>query len=295
MTKPKLDYTKILPVLFLEYLVVSLARSLVPSMIVDSFGAYSYLAVGVMETLKGLLAFVSSPLFGKLSDKIGMNIMHGKRGSWCANTIIILGRKYCLLATVLGTTLPVCLLAFTRNMYAYGAALSISGFFSATFALTFAYISDCVDAKHRAPAYGLALATFGLSFTVGPIAGGYIAMNFGEHMVFVLALILVVVNVLYIVFKLPETAKSVNVRHLPPLALNAMTQRLVLLCLSDITAVGAARIPEVWRGNGVPPEQLEVCRDLPNIQVWLLGIYICFPESTWLRPAGVWSATIDRS
>jgi MFS family permease len=179
-----------------------------------------------------------------------------------------LGRKYCLLATVLGTTLPVCLLAFTRNMYAYGAALSISGFFSATFALTFAYVSDCVDAKHRAPAYGLALATFGLSFTVGPIAGGYIAMNFGEHMVFVLALILVVVNVLYIVFKLPETAKSVNVRHLPPLALNAMTQRLVLLSLSDITAVGAARIPEVWRGNGVPPEQLEVCRDLPNIQVW---------------------------
>jgi hypothetical protein len=89
MTKPKLDYTKILPVLFLEYLVVSLARSLVPSMIVDSFGAYSYLAVGVMETLKGLLAFVSSPLFGKLSDKIGMNIMHGKRGSWYADTIMI--------------------------------------------------------------------------------------------------------------------------------------------------------------------------------------------------------------
>lgn len=61
----------ILPVLFLEYLAVSLVRSLIPSMIVDSFGKYSYLAVGIMETLKGLLAFVSSPLFGKLSDKIG--------------------------------------------------------------------------------------------------------------------------------------------------------------------------------------------------------------------------------
>lgn len=71
MSRPQLDYSKILPVLFLEYLVVSLARSLVPKMIVDKFGAYSYLAVGVMETLKGLLAFVSSPLFGKLSDKIG--------------------------------------------------------------------------------------------------------------------------------------------------------------------------------------------------------------------------------
>lgn len=97
-------------------------------------------------------------------------------------------------------------------MYLYGAALSISGFFSATFTLTFAYISDCVDTKHRAPAYGLALATFGLSFTVGPVAGGYIAIHLGENMVFMLALVLVLVNMLYIVFKLPETAKAANVR-----------------------------------------------------------------------------------
>lgn len=215
MTKSQLDYSKILPVLFLEYLVVSLARSLVPGMIVDSFGAYSYLAVGIMETLKGLLAFVSSPLFGKLSDKIGKTCFCICRSIQYILFLVRLcsGRKYCLLVTVVGTTLPVCVMAFTRNMYIYGVALSISGFFSATFALTFAYISDCVDAKHRAPAYGLALATFGLSFTVGPIAGSYIAMHFGEHMVFLLALVLVALNVLYIVFKLPETAKSVNVSN----------------------------------------------------------------------------------
>jgi MFS family permease len=220
MSKPKLDYSKILPVLFLEYLVVSLARSLVPGMIVESFGAYSYLAVGITETIKGLLAFVSSPLFGKLSDKIGKAVL-GISASWQLHSEFLTfplsggsfraGRKYCLLVTVLGTTLPVCIMAFTTNMYVYGVALSISGFFSATFALTFAYISDCVDSKHRAPAYGLALATFGLSFTVGPIAGGYIAAQFGEHMVFLLALVLVAVNVLYILFKLPETAKLVNV------------------------------------------------------------------------------------
>lgn len=67
-----MDYTKILPVLFIEYLAMSLARSLFPAMILESFGSYSYLAVGIMETMKGLLSFVSSPLFGKLSDKIGM-------------------------------------------------------------------------------------------------------------------------------------------------------------------------------------------------------------------------------
>lgn len=118
-----------------------------------------------------------------------------------------------MLVTVLGTTLPVFLLAFTTNMYAYGIALSISGFFSATFALTFAYISDCVDSKLRAPAYGLALATFGLSFTIGPLAGSYIAVHVGEQSVFLLSLVLVLVNVLYIIFKLPETAKLVNVSN----------------------------------------------------------------------------------
>ena len=67
----KVDYTNILPVLFMEYLSISIARALLPKMIVEAFGSHSYLAVGIMETLKGLLAFVSSPLFGKLSDKIG--------------------------------------------------------------------------------------------------------------------------------------------------------------------------------------------------------------------------------
>lgn len=184
------DYTHILPVLFMEYLAISIARGVLPRMIVDAFGSYSYLTVGVMETLKGLLAFVSSPLFGKLSDKIG--------------------RKYCLLVTVVGTTFPVGLMTFTSNMYLYAIFLSISGFFSATFALTFAYISDCVEVKKRAPAYGLALATFGLSFTVGPAVGSYIAEEFGVKSIFLLSLLLTVVNVFYIVLKLPETAHSMD-------------------------------------------------------------------------------------
>jgi MFS family permease len=66
-----MDYTKILPVLFMEYLAISIARTLFPKMIVNAFGRYSYMAVGIIETVKGLLAFLSSPLFGKLSDRIG--------------------------------------------------------------------------------------------------------------------------------------------------------------------------------------------------------------------------------
>jgi MFS family permease len=46
--------------------------------------------------------------------------------------------------------------------------LALSGVFSSTFTLIFAYISDTVPRQdERVSAYGLALATFGLSFTIG--------------------------------------------------------------------------------------------------------------------------------
>ena len=75
-------FSLVLPVLFYEYLAISITRAILPGMLVDAFGVYSYAVVGVMETVKGLLAFFACPLFGKLSDEIG--------------------RKYCLLATVTG-------------------------------------------------------------------------------------------------------------------------------------------------------------------------------------------------
>lgn len=79
---------------------------------------------------------------------------------------------------------------------------------SATFPLTFAYISDCVeDKKKRAPAFGLALATFGLSFCLGPVSGSYLAKQFGDKSVFLTSFVLVLVNISYIVFFLPETVK----------------------------------------------------------------------------------------
>ncbi len=75
----------------------------------------------------------------------------------------------------------------------------------------FAYIADCVEPTFRAAAYGLALATFGLSFCVGPLLGGHIAEEYSTHVVFVISLVLAMVDVFYIIFVLPETVKNVNV------------------------------------------------------------------------------------
>lgn len=86
--------------------------------------------------------------------------------------------------------------------------VALSGLFSATFPLTFAYIADCVPPNERAPAYGLALATLGLSFTIGPPLGGYIDSNFGSRSVFILSFALILVNIVYILFILPETVQE---------------------------------------------------------------------------------------
>jgi predicted MFS family arabinose efflux permease len=64
---------------------------------------------------------------------------------------------------------------------------------------------------YRAPAYGLALATFGLSFCLGPVTGSFIAAEYGIKAVFGSALILVILDVVYIVTTLPESVQNIKV------------------------------------------------------------------------------------
>jgi MFS transporter, DHA1 family, tetracycline resistance protein len=86
--------------------------------------------------------------------------------------------------------------------------LVLSGAFSSTFTLVFAYISDTVRHRdERVAAYGLALATFGLSFTIGPMAGGYLAES-NKHDVFMCSFLLTCLAVLYIYFILPESTST---------------------------------------------------------------------------------------
>ena len=54
-------------------------------------------------------------------------------------------------------------------------------------------------------------------YLIGPITGSYIADLFGNRIVFVLSGLLVIINIIYIIFKLPETVKSVNIHHQQPL------------------------------------------------------------------------------
>ena len=232
----------VLPVLLLEFLALALTRAILPSILLQQYGNRVYLVMGCADCIRGLLAFVACPFFGKISDMVG--------------------RRVCLFVTVLGTCAPVCSLAlfpweitselegtietdntatpqqsavvpeedsssgpfwhlFGEDNGSFGEhtvhehaittfviLLALSGIFSSTFTLVFAYISDTVRQQdERVSAYGLALATFGLSFTIGPMAGGYLART-NTHNVFIFSLLFTVLDLLYIYFILPESKEG---------------------------------------------------------------------------------------
>jgi DHA1 family tetracycline resistance protein-like MFS transporter len=199
------DYKYILPVLFMEYLALSLTRSILPVLVIDRFSGYSYLVLGLIETVKGLLSFIFCPFFGMMSDAYG--------------------RKYLVLVSMIGTTLPVCYLVYQEDMLIYSVLVGLSGMFSASFALTFAYISDCVERDQCASAFGLALATFGLSFTIGPALGAFLSSAYDYSLVFQFSLALVLLNSCYIVFFLPETVQKF--RQVSPFCLRLFKLALV--------------------------------------------------------------------
>ena len=227
-SRETLQHLYVLPVLLLEFLALSFTRAVLPSILIQEYGKRVYLVLGCADAIRGLLAFFACPLFGKLSD--------------------IIGRRICLLVTVIGSCAPVCSLALfswddpvkmendadaasmemllpvggegepvsiyhsipPNAINIFVVLLSLSGIFSSTFTLVFAYISDFVTNRdERVSAYGLALATFGLSYTIGPMAGGYLGQE-NKHFVFLCSLGFTILDVLYIYFILPESRPNVS-------------------------------------------------------------------------------------
>ena len=71
--------------------------------------------------------------------------------------------------------------------------------------------AGCVRPEHRANAFAMAFATFGLAMLIGPITGSIIAHYSSPRIVFLAAFACVVINLVYIFIFLPESP-------LPPIA-----------------------------------------------------------------------------
>ena len=179
--KPSVIYPVI--ILFLEFFAWGLLTTPTLTQLNTTFAGDTLLINGFIQGIKGFLSFLSAPLIGAFSDAKG--------------------RKPLLLITVVATCLPIPLLII--RPYWFFALLSLSGIFSVTYTIIFAYVSDITDETERNSAFGLVSATFAASLVISPAIGTIIDAKYGSWMVVLIATVAAVLDIFFIIFFVPES------------------------------------------------------------------------------------------
>jgi MFS family permease len=83
--------------------------------------------------------------------------------------------------------------------------IALSGLFSVTFSVVFAYVADLTTGPRRSSAYGQVSATFAASLIISPALGAHLGKVYGDNMVILLATVVAALDVLFILFVMPES------------------------------------------------------------------------------------------
>uniref|UniRef100_A0A671KI02 Si:ch211-87m7.2 n=1 Tax=Sinocyclocheilus anshuiensis TaxID=1608454 RepID=A0A671KI02_9TELE len=83
--------------------------------------------------------------------------------------------------------------------------MSVSGLFSVTFSVIFAYVADITEEHERSTAYGLVSATFAASLVTSPAIGAFLSLWYGDSLVVLLATIIAVADILFVLLVVPES------------------------------------------------------------------------------------------
>lgn len=158
---------------------------------VESLGAGAF-TIGLLSASYSLFQFISSPILGELSDKIG--------------------RRPVLIFSLLGTVLSFVLLGFAKTIPLLFIARIIDGLSGGNISTAQAYVADITSKDKRTQGMGFLAAAFGLGFILGPALGGILS-KFGYGVpAFVAAAVALLATILTFFF-LPESkdfSKSAN-------------------------------------------------------------------------------------
>lgn len=167
-----------------------------------------YIMVGWLSGLYSLFTFLSAPILGQLSDKYG--------------------RKKVLALSLAGTAIGYAIFAVgivQKNIFLLFIGRIIDGITGGNIAVARAVVSDVSTPQHRTRNFGLIGAMFGIGFVLGPYIGGRLATGgipfinaFGSELMitpswfnpstpFWFAAIVAIINVMLVLFILPETVK----------------------------------------------------------------------------------------
>ena len=141
--------------------------------------------IGLIAAIYSSMQFIFSPIWGKLSDKIG-------RRPVMLSSIFLASISYLFFSRAL--TIPLLILA-----------RGLSGIGSANISAAQASITDLTDSKSRSGAMGMLGAAFGIGFIIGPLIGGVLMTNYGISMVGLVAAVLNGTNFVLALFFLSES------------------------------------------------------------------------------------------
>ncbi|XP_028837278.1 hippocampus abundant transcript 1 protein [Denticeps clupeoides] len=170
-------------IIFLEFFAWGLLTTPMLTVLHETFPQHTFLMNGLIQGVKGLLSFLSAPLIGALSD--------------------VWGRRSFLLVTVFFTCAPIPLMRLSP--WWYFAMISVSGAFSVTFSVIFAYVADVTEERDRSTAYGLVSATFAASLVTSPAIGAYLSACYGDNLVVLVATLIALADICFILLAVPES------------------------------------------------------------------------------------------
>ena len=111
--------------------------------------------VGLLMASYSLAQFITAPLWGQLSDRVG--------------------RRPVLLVSLAGAATSYVALAFAGHLWVLFAARIFGGGMAGGITAAFAYAADVSTPANRAKAMGVVGAAFGIGFVFGPAIGGILA------------------------------------------------------------------------------------------------------------------------
>ncbi|MCC6273328.1 MAG: MFS transporter [Deltaproteobacteria bacterium] len=150
----------------------------------EKYGANATV-LGLLLMSYAAMQFLFSPLWGRLSDRIG--------------------RKKVLILTMAGSVLGLLVLGLANSLALLFAGRILSGIFGANISVASAYVTDVTTAENRAKGMGMIGAAFGIGFILGPALGGALSI-YGYHVPILTAAGLSAINVVYALFRLGESA-----------------------------------------------------------------------------------------